>query len=403
MQRGKGGKWIVYAYQDNGGANPGEPVTGDAANITANVYLDGGAANAVDDTNPTELGGGLYVFDITPAESLADLIALSATSATANVNVIGTPSALYTSPENNAFFTTTISTVNSQTDFDIGLTIDVDNSLQGWVAVIQDQINYYQVSAHVIATATATGDNITIQNTPAFTVAAGDRVLLYPAFALGGLSTQAKNDIRDSTGLVVASGTLGATGNTTTTLHLDGLAHGDDELNDLLIRIYDVSTGLYHTAWITDWVAATDLATVATLPFTPQASTDTYEVLSIRQDITGGGGASAASIADAVWDELQADHVTAGSFGEIASEIATMVGGIISGTAQTGTLTAASMTTNLTGFTVDQLIGRRITFLSGACEGEQKVIDDYAVSGSLITFDSSLTVAPANGDSFKIT
>jgi hypothetical protein len=35
-----------------------------------------------------------------------------------------------------------------------------------------------------------------------------------------------------------------------------------------------------------------------------------------------GTGASAATIADAVWDEAQADHTSAGSFGEIASEIA---------------------------------------------------------------------------------
>lgn len=35
-----------------------------------------------------------------------------------------------------------------------------------------------------------------------------------------------------------------------------------------------------------------------------------------------GTGASAAVIADAVWDELQSDHVTAGRFGEIATEIA---------------------------------------------------------------------------------
>jgi hypothetical protein len=37
---------------------------------------------------------------------------------------------------------------------------------------------------------------------------------------------------------------------------------------------------------------------------------------------SGGGGPTAAQIADAVWDELQADHVTAGTFGILASEIA---------------------------------------------------------------------------------
>lgn len=37
-----------------------------------------------------------------------------------------------------------------------------------------------------------------------------------------------------------------------------------------------------------------------------------------------GTGASAATIADAVWDEAQVDHVSAGSFGEIATEIASI-------------------------------------------------------------------------------
>ena len=40
------------------------------------------------------------------------------------------------------------------------------------------------------------------------------------------------------------------------------------------------------------------------------------------ENAPSGSGASAAAIADAVWDEAQADHVAAGSFGLIASEIA---------------------------------------------------------------------------------
>ena len=93
-------KWIVFAFQDDGGTNPGEPVTGDAANITANLRIDGGAANAVDDVNPTELEDGYYVFDITAAESNGDLILIAPASATANVNVIGVPGAIWTTPAN---------------------------------------------------------------------------------------------------------------------------------------------------------------------------------------------------------------------------------------------------------------------------------------------------------------
>lgn len=99
MQKNTAGqKWTVFAFQDQGGASPGEPVTGDAANITASVYIDGAAANAVDDTNPTEVAGGYYTFDITAAESNGEQIVIVAASSTANVNVIGVPGVVYTTP-----------------------------------------------------------------------------------------------------------------------------------------------------------------------------------------------------------------------------------------------------------------------------------------------------------------
>ena len=123
-------------------------------------------------------------------------------------------------------------------------------------------------------------------------------------------------------GLIMATTTIGSTGNDTTHVHLSTLTYGDDEINDHLLVIYDNSTGETHARWVSDWVNATKLATVATLPFTPENAVDTYYLICVRQDVTGGSGPSAATIADAVWDELQADHVSAGSFGEIVMEIA---------------------------------------------------------------------------------
>jgi hypothetical protein len=43
------------------------------------------------------------------------------------------------------------------------------------------------------------------------------------------------------------------------------------------------------------------------------------------ENAPSGSGASAAAIADAVWDELQSGHTTAGTFGEIATEIASIL------------------------------------------------------------------------------
>lgn len=99
---------------------------------------------------------------------------------------------------------------------------------------------------------------------------------------------------------VVASGTIGSTGNDTTHLHLTGLTYGDDELNDYLINIYDNSTGEYHSRWILDWADTGDLATVAALPFTPEDAVDTYTVLAVRQDVSGGSGLDAAGVRAAI-------------------------------------------------------------------------------------------------------
>ena len=75
----------VYAYDQTAGAAK----TGDASNITAQISKDGGASAAVGDTNPTELDAtdqpGIYLFDVTQAETNADLIVISAASSTADI------------------------------------------------------------------------------------------------------------------------------------------------------------------------------------------------------------------------------------------------------------------------------------------------------------------------------
>lgn len=98
MQKNVAGqKWTVFAFDrtDN------TPKTGDAANITANLRIDGGAANAIDDTNPTELEDGFYVFDITQVESNGDMILISPESTTSNIQVIGVPGVIYTTAPNS--------------------------------------------------------------------------------------------------------------------------------------------------------------------------------------------------------------------------------------------------------------------------------------------------------------
>lgn len=144
-------------------------------------------------------------------------------------------------------------------------------------------------------------------------------------------------------GLVLEAATIGGTGNSTTAIHLPGLTYGDDEINSYLLVIRDVSEDEYHARWVTDWVSSTAVATVATLPFTPQDSTDTYWLMSARADVTGGSGASATDIRiemdanstklaaiDAKTTNLPADPADASdiaaSFSSISSTLTTIAG-----------------------------------------------------------------------------
>jgi hypothetical protein len=78
-------KIAVFAYD----TAVGVPKTGDASNITAQISKDFGSAAALADVNPIELDAtdhpGIYVFDLTKAETNADNIIITAVSTTPDV------------------------------------------------------------------------------------------------------------------------------------------------------------------------------------------------------------------------------------------------------------------------------------------------------------------------------
>ena len=113
MNKNETGKWVVFAYGGPDHASAGLPITGDAAQITANIRIDGAAANAVDDTNPTELEDGYYIFDITATESDGDNLLLAPQSSTSDVIVIAVPGAVWTRP---AEFNNTILATEAKQD-----------------------------------------------------------------------------------------------------------------------------------------------------------------------------------------------------------------------------------------------------------------------------------------------
>ena len=87
-------KIAVFAWDNANGL----PKTGDAANISAQISIDGAATAATNDVAPTELDAtdakGVYLFDMLQAETNGDLIILSAVSATADIDLL--PVIIYT-------------------------------------------------------------------------------------------------------------------------------------------------------------------------------------------------------------------------------------------------------------------------------------------------------------------
>ena len=78
------------------------PKSGDAANITAYLSKDFGTVTALTDTSATEMDAtnakGYYLFDISQTETNFDFGLISAKSSTANIVVVGAPSAIFTLP-----------------------------------------------------------------------------------------------------------------------------------------------------------------------------------------------------------------------------------------------------------------------------------------------------------------
>ena len=91
---------------------------------------------------------------------------------------------------------------------------------------------------------------------------------------------------------------------------------------------------------------------------------------------------------------------TAANLSTVDGNVTNLKSGIIFGSAVTGTLTTTQATTDLT-YADNQLIGRILIVLTGSAAGEATDITAYANLNGELTF-TALTVAMANGDTFKI-
>jgi hypothetical protein len=118
---------------------------------------------------------------------------------------------------------------------------------------------------------------------------------------------------------IIDQGTAQSATGTTLVLR-SAAAFADDELIGATIVITGGSAGVGQARTITDYVSTTDTATVEAWTTTP-TGTITYKIFATAP--SSGGAPSAATIADAVWDELLSGHAVSGSSGEALSAAGT--------------------------------------------------------------------------------
>ncbi len=150
----------------------GLPITGDAANQTAKISIDSAAFASVADTNPTELdatnAAGVYVFDLSQAETNGNVLTIVPVSTTANVQIDMLN--IYTSAVKAQLddiedkvvdidvATTTIESKTSQLTFTVANQVDA-NSLTGGTSpsAVADAVWDESLSAHQTAGSTGLG------------------------------------------------------------------------------------------------------------------------------------------------------------------------------------------------------------------------------------------------------
>lgn len=153
-----GQKIAVYAHDTAADA----PKTGDAANITAQLSLDGAATAATNDVNPTELDAtdapGIYIFSMTTAETNGHMLILSAVSATADVSI--EPVIIYTLPNWTA--TQVAQTIDNPTAAAIRAEIDSNSTKLDVAVSTRSTLTAQNVWEYAARTLTANVNGVTI-------------------------------------------------------------------------------------------------------------------------------------------------------------------------------------------------------------------------------------------------
>lgn len=194
MIRNTTGTLKVFAFNSTTGA----PTTGDAANITCKVSLDGAVAVALADTNPAEMEDGFYLFAVTAAESNGSTADFFPESSTGSVQVICSEHSRYLLPQGGVATLSNQSAIISSLS---GISVTVVSPVTDTGALVLFNGRTYGGSAHAAI---------------AFTVAKNYTAATYVELVLFtlGVATELQTisaTVASSTSITV-SGTISASG-----------------------------------------------------------------------------------------------------------------------------------------------------------------------------------------------
>jgi len=188
------------------------------------------------------------------------------------------------------------------------------------------------------------------------------------------------------------SGTAQAGGATTITLASGASATNDFYKNDGIQILSGTGAGQFR--FITAYAGSTKVATVSAWATNPDA-TSVYTIIPFGA-IAGATAPTASENAIAVWDELRASHVAAGTFGQYFQQV------FRSATAQAGTTSSitldasASSTNDLYKYSI-------ISIIAGTGAGQGRQCNGYTGSTKVATVGVNWTVAPSSDSVFMVT
>ncbi len=193
---------------------------------------------------------------------------------------------------------------------------------------------------------------------------------------------------------VIDQGTAQAGSTSSTFVARAGLSLANDVPNGSQIRIVS-GTGAGQSRFTTDFVGATDTFTVSPDWTTTPDNTSVYKIDAVAPAVTGGSSPTAAEIADAVWDEAQGDHVGAGTFGETATEIASIL--VDTGTTLDGRIPAALVSGRM-DCSVGAMAANVMTAAAAAADLTTELQSGLATSAALATVDTVVDAIKAVTD-----